>query len=404
MKKFENRVVIVIRETRMERVLAAQHTRSQARFYINRLGADFAEYETEHNQYSASVQKTKQNLDSIANIQILDRQYLPNFIFAPSDIVVALGQDGLVANILKYLNGQPLIGVNPDPERWDGVLLPFNADDAARIVEETAAGKRRLEEVTMARAKVQNGQELLAVNDFFIGQKGHASARYVIKYGGVKEPQSSSGVIVSTGLGSTGWMKSVIAGANRISASVIGRPYGVSTESEELSTEDEEYLDRKMRRPRRSRGLKDYLDKQVMIEDKMAMEEMEERHENEFKRMEIAMSAPAIPAPAPLRLLSIAPRKVKEKKTLGPSELSAVVGKWSSGELLFAVREPFPSKITGTNMVFGKIQNGESLRIESQMGENGVIFSDGIESDFIAFNSGTEAVIDVADKKGLMVV
>ena len=34
------------------------------------------------------------------------------------DIVVVVGQDGLVANTLKYLQGQPVIAVNPD--RSDG--------------------------------------------------------------------------------------------------------------------------------------------------------------------------------------------------------------------------------------------------------------------------------------------
>jgi hypothetical protein len=88
----------------------------------------------------------------------------------------------------------------------------------------------------------------------------------------------------------------------------------------------------------------------------------------------------------------------------GFSELESVVGKWSSRELLFAVREPFPSKTTGTNLIFGKVEDGEILKIESLMGEDGVIFSDGIESDYIEFNSGTEAVITLAKKKGLMVV
>jgi NAD kinase len=399
MKKIENRVVIVVRETRLAKVLAAQNTVSQAKFYINRLGGDFDEYEAEHRRYQASVRKTRQTLDAIANIQMLDRQYLPNFIFAPGDIVLAVGQDGLVANILKYLNGQPLVGVNPDPERWDGVLLPFRPENAARIVEETAGGRRRLEEVTMASAKVQNGQELLAVNDFFIGQRGHASARYVIKYGGVKEPQSSSGVIVSTGLGSTGWMKSILAGANRISASVIGRPYGASTESESLSVEDEDYRREKRlkKRARRSRAAAE--------EDTDRLLSAEEPSVN-MMYLAAAEEAPALPLRAAMKESSLRSRKmaVKAKKSFGPSELSSVVGKWSSRELLFAVREPFPSKTTGTNMVFGKITPGETLRIESLMGENGIIFSDGIESDFISFNSGTEALISIAKKKGLMVV
>jgi hypothetical protein len=38
------------------------------------------------------------------------------------------------------------------------------------------------------------------------------------------------------------------------------------------------------------------------------------------------------------------------------------------------------------------------------MPENGVIFSDGIEADYLEFNSGTRAVVTVADKKGRLVV
>jgi NAD kinase len=409
MKKLENRVVIVVRETRLEKVLSVQNTVSQAKFYINQLGGDFDEYETEHTRYNASVKKTRQDLDAVANIQILDRQYLPNFIFAPGDIVVAVGQDGLVANILKYLDGQPLVAVNPDPARWDGVLLPFGPENVVKIVEETAAGKRRFEEVTMAKAKIQNGQELLAVNDFFIGQRGHASARYVIKYGGVKEPQSSSGVIVSTGLGSTGWMKSIIAGANRISTSVIGRPYGSSMESEGLSMEDVEVREQERLKERAIKGV---MLERALLDDTFTEEpaplEMDEEERSFLEQSLMDAEADYLEeAPLPLRALSVrdfSGKPVKQKKSYGPSELASVVGKWSSKELLFAVREPFPSKTTGTNMVFGKITPGETLRIESLMGENGVIFSDGIESDFIAFNSGAEALITIAEKKGLMVV
>jgi len=211
-KKYENRIVIVTRATRLEKVLESQNTVSQAKFYVKQLGSDFGDYEEEHKQYNESLKLVRRSLEELGNVQMLDRKFLPNFIFAPNDIVVAVGQDGLVVNTLKYLSGQPLIGINPDASRWDGVLLPFKPLDAAKIAEETINGRRRFEEVTMAKAKIQNGQELLAVNDFFIGQKAHTSARYVIKYNGLKENQSSSGIIVSTGLGSTGWMKSISNG------------------------------------------------------------------------------------------------------------------------------------------------------------------------------------------------
>jgi hypothetical protein len=38
------------------------------------------------------------------------------------------------------------------------------------------------------------------------------------------------------------------------------------------------------------------------------------------------------------------------------------------------------------------------------MAENGVIFSDGIEADFLQFNSGTIATIQPANRRGVLVV
>jgi hypothetical protein len=64
---------------------------------------------------------------------------------------------------------------------------------------------------------------LHAVNDLFIGPRSHISARYEISVGDAKETQSSSGVIVSTGLGSTGWMRSVMTGSMAIAQAMAGR-------------------------------------------------------------------------------------------------------------------------------------------------------------------------------------
>jgi hypothetical protein len=68
------------------------------------------------------------------------------------------------------------------------------------------------------------------------------------------------------------------------------------------------------------------------------------------------------------------------------------------------VREPFPSRTTRASLVFGKITLETPLKITSHMAKNGVIFSDGIESDFLEFNSGSTAVVTIAEKKGLLVV
>lgn len=136
----------------------------------------------------------------------------------PFDIELCLGQDGLVANTAKYVKGQPIVAVNPDNKTYDGILLPFTMETVNEIIQKIIHNEYRTTSVTMAKAEFSDGQSLLAFNDFFIGPRSHTSARYTLTYNKQKEIQSSSGIIVSTGAGSTGWMSSVFNMVNGISA------------------------------------------------------------------------------------------------------------------------------------------------------------------------------------------
>ena len=179
----ENKIVLVTRPTRLAELVVRFNTVSQARFYIEHQGADFRDYLNEDETYHHALVDTEKVLGHIGRVQTVDRAFLPNFIFAPEDTIVTLGQDGLVANTLKYLNGQPVVGVNPDPARWDGKLLPFKTSDLKKVMPEVIARRRPTRTVTMAKASLNNGQSMYAVNDLFIGPKSHASARYVIRSG-----------------------------------------------------------------------------------------------------------------------------------------------------------------------------------------------------------------------------
>lgn len=306
------KIILVKRNTRLEDLVSRYNTVSQVKFYIEHLGADFSDYQTEDNKYKQVVAETERILEGFGRVQTVNRQFLSNFIFGPHDIVVVVGQDGLVANTMKYLDSQYLIGVNPDPRRWDGVLLPFQVKDLTLILPEVIRNSRSVREITMAKASLIDGQCIYGVNDVFIGQRTHVSARYSLELDTRKEQQSSSGIIVSTGLGSTAWLKSILVGATGIVQSISG--------SQQI--------------------------------------------------------------------------KVKPEMKLS----------WNADYLLFSVREPFPSKTSGANLVFGKISPKIPLKILSQMPENGVIFSDGMENDYLSFNSGIEATISVAERKGRLVV
>ena len=301
------KLVVVTRRTRLEELVARFNTPGQARFYIEHAGGDFRDYEQEHEAYQRALERVRREVDFGLPRQFLDRGLLPTYTFGPVDLVLTLGQDGLVANTAKYGGAQPIVGVNPDPARFDGILLPFTPAEARVAVARVLEGAAATRSVTLAEAVLGDGQRLLAFNDLFIGARSHVSARYRLRAGEREEVQSSSGVLVSTGAGSTGWMSSVFnmaAGVARFTGGQSG---------------------------------------------------------------------------AGMRL------------------------EWEDRRLLYAVREPFRSRHSAADLVAGLVAPGEELVLESRMPSGGVIFSDGIETDFLDFNAGAVARIGAASRRAVLV-
>jgi len=308
------KIVLVTRKTRLEGLLDRFNTVGQAKFYLEHSGGDFTLYQQEHDTYYAAVDLLRIELPKLAKFQEIERGFLPNFIFSDNEIIVTIGIDGLVANTAKYLNGQPLVAINPDPSHIDGILLPFSVSQAASAVADVIKRRVRIRQISMAEARLNDGQSLLAFNDLFIGVRSHVSARYLIKVGRVQEHHSSSGMIVSTGVGSTGWLSSIFNMTN---------------------------------------GMLQGFDHKAK---------------------------PAIPSLPAFRL------------------------NWEDEKLVFVVREPFVSKTSGAKLICGYITPNAPLVLDSEMPDGGVIFSDGVEADFLGFNSGAIATIGLSKKKTQLVV
>lgn len=298
--------IIVKNKTRLEALIERFNTKAQAKFYIESLGGDFEDYELEHDTFTHSLTSLQTQLSKVIKHKIVDRTYVPSFIFSEKNVIVVIGQDGLVANTAKYSKGIPIVAVNPDKKRYDGVLLPFDTENFIGGIENVITNSFHFKTMPFAEAKLNDGQRLLAFNDLFIGASTHISARYKIKYLNLIEEHSSSGLIVSTPAGSTGWM-----------SSIFNMAYGIA-------------------------GL---------FEDSLV-----------------------------------------QKKP-----------KINNSELLFAVREPFQSIRTQAGITAGLIKNQDTLTIESLMPTSGVIFSDGIETDFLRFNSGSIATIKLAQETARIV-
>jgi len=306
-----DKLVLVTLKTRLEELIERFNTREQARFYIEHMGLDFGLYQREHDAYHAAVRQVRREVEGLLpKMQAIERGFLPNFLFTPQDLVVTVGRDGLVVNVAKYLDGQPIVAVNPDPDRIDGLLLPFTPLMVRAGVERVVRGRARYDEITMAQVDLNDGQRLLAFNDFYLGQRTHLSSLYTVGYRGKAEKHSSSGLLVITGVGSTGWFSSTQNMADAVNHLLLGT------------------------------------------------------------------KAPRLPR---LRL------------------------DWDDPRLVFVVREPFQSKASAVGIAAGMIEPGEALTVESNMPDNGVIFSDGVEADALAFNSGAVATIRASDKRTRLV-
>ncbi|MGH6617156.1 hypothetical protein [Sphingomonas sp.] len=282
------RAVFVTRETDYELLLAHHATRGQARFFLESRGQKIETVERRHEELHAALRAARALVPDDWRQALVGRADLDRFLFGPEDVVIPVGQDGLVANVAKYLSGQPVLGINPSPDLYDGVLVRVPLDRLARLLPASIAHDAPAEHRTMVEAILDSGEKLLALNEVFVGHRSHQSARYSIAAGGAHEDHSSSGLIVASGTGATGWARSI----------------------------------------------------------------MEATH---------------------------------ERVALAPEERA----------VCFFVREPFPSKATGTAMRFGKLA-AEPLGVVSRMNEGGVIFADGIEQDFLAFDWGRRVTLGPA--------
>ncbi|MEU0411532.1 hypothetical protein ABZ307_27450 [Streptomyces griseorubiginosus] len=203
------RAVLVHRTTEYEELVAHHGTHGQAAYFLSSRGRDIREVAERHERAQRALAEVTAAIPLTWRQARVERADLDRFLFAPEDVVVVVGQDGLVANAAKYLSGQLVLGIDTEPGRNPGVLVRHRPRDTAKLL--TAAGAQ-VDELTMVEAVADDTQRLVALNEIYLGAAGHQTARYRLGLegdGGVVEAQASSGVLVGTGTGATGWLRSV---------------------------------------------------------------------------------------------------------------------------------------------------------------------------------------------------
>lgn len=203
------RVVVVHRRTELDALLDRHGTRGAAEFFLRQRGRDLAGVEAAHEAQVEALAEVAGAVPGDWRRGVVERADLPRFMFAADDVVVVVGQDGLVANAAKHLEGQPVVGIDPWPGAGAGVLVRPAPAHLREILLHAASGSATLQRRTMVQASTDDGQRLVALNEVFVGHVSHQTARYKLTVDGRAERQASSGLVVSTGTGATGWCSSL---------------------------------------------------------------------------------------------------------------------------------------------------------------------------------------------------
>lgn len=203
------RAVLVHRQPPLRELINRHGTYSQGSFFLKQRGLNAKGLVDGANALQDALAVAGAAVPAHWRRGTVERGDLDRFLFEAHDVVVVVGQDGLVANVAKYLDGRPVIGVPAEPGA-SGPLTRHQATDCARLFHEIEAGTARYEARTMVEARTDDGRSLSALNEIFVGHPGHQTARYRLTTSdGRHEQQASSGVLVGTGTGATGWCASL---------------------------------------------------------------------------------------------------------------------------------------------------------------------------------------------------
>jgi len=168
----DRKVILVTRETRLEGLIARYHTAAQAKFYVEHLGAEFTDYQREHDAYLAAKRHAIETLEQWGRYQIVDRSFLPSSFSVRPTSWWRLDRWAR-RHIMKYLDGHPADRVNPDSGRYDGVLLSVRCHPIWHCCCRCRGGQARVQERNDGESRPDGRTALYAVNDLFIGARSH---------------------------------------------------------------------------------------------------------------------------------------------------------------------------------------------------------------------------------------
>jgi hypothetical protein len=195
------KIVLVTRKTAPGGLVERFNTRAQAQFTLSIAAAILRSTSASMRRITPRWAQLRQGLAGFGEDAGHRARVLAQFPVCRNRPVVTIGIDGLVVNTAKYSAGSRWWRSTPTRSTLTAFSCRFTVKKGLTAVRAALPRQVRVREVTMAEARLNDGQRLLAFNDLFIGVRSHTSARYRIAVGSERSISSSSGIIVSDGGG-----------------------------------------------------------------------------------------------------------------------------------------------------------------------------------------------------------
>ena len=129
------------------------------------------------------------------------------------DLVIVLGGDNSFTYVSHWLTDTPVLGVNSDPERSVGCLTRWSINDDSDIfdmVEMLDFNEYDIQDWTRLAATIDGKLITSASNEYFFGERiANKMSRHVLVHNGKEYEQKCSGILITTGSGSSGWYNSI---------------------------------------------------------------------------------------------------------------------------------------------------------------------------------------------------
>jgi len=202
-------ILVVSKMSRFEREKSATGLSDDemvARF--NQMGESGLRILATHLKHQDAIATCARELspDQIISLDTVEGTAIP----ARCKVIIALGGD----DFLKLVSHRvpetlPILGVNSDPTSSVGALLPITIEELPEALKRLELGDYRIEPWTRLSLKIDGADQGSALNDIVLGKRDfRLTSRHELEYRGEKVTQRSSGILISTGVGSTGWFSS----------------------------------------------------------------------------------------------------------------------------------------------------------------------------------------------------